>query len=61
MLPPGFARLVAKPSSTTLVPMTMTMGMVRVAFRVARVVALIEVTMTSGLARTKSIAASGSR
>lgn len=39
--------------------MTITMGTVCVALRAAGVVALTDVMMTSGLARTSSVAASG--
>src|SRR5207245_3230822 len=62
IFPPGRARLATNPNSTASLTPAMTMGIVVVAFLTARTVGFPpEVTMTSTLSRTISVASSGRR
>jgi len=60
MFPPGRARLATMPCATgSPAPVMMMMGIVFVAFLVARIACVPRVTIRSTLARTKSAASSG--
>src|SRR5207247_5299031 len=58
-LAPGRARLVTRPAATGSTPTVMMIGMVVVAFLAARVVGLVDVTITSTPECTSSVARSG--
>jgi hypothetical protein len=60
-LPPGCERLAASPEPTGSAACAITIGMVLVTCRTARVAAAARVTMTSGLAPTVSCASCASR
>ena len=59
--PPGLARLAIKPVPTGSPTGAMTIGISRVAFFAAIADGVSEATMMSTLARTRSVASSGSR
>ncbi len=61
IFPPGRARLATKPNATGSPLVTMTIGIVVVAFLAARIAGDPAVSMTSTLRRTNSAANSGSR
>ena len=61
MFPPGRARLATKPCAMGSPAPVMTMGIVFVAFLVARIACVPRVTIRSTLTRTKSAASSGNR